>query len=383
MVLNDTPANAPGTQFINTAKWDFGRLIDGTFYEPLPGEWGVTPPMTIAAPVLTLDKSGPATMNIGQWGDFVLDVRNTGLSGAWNATIRDVLPDGATGGMCDVTPVIQSAQVFAADGVTPVPGKGPLSAGSGYSLSYFAPNCLLDLTMLSAAGTIGPNERLIIRYRAQLDSNTQNGVALTNVAGAIQWFNGDSSNTGRQSSTRALTNGTVGVADHEDAHTVNTAVSGYIFEKTVANLTSGTNPATTAGPGDRLRYTLRFRTMDQPLTNFRIFDEPDALNTTPAFVPNTLTLVATPAGADVNSTSGTGGGKGTGIIDVRNMNVPANGEVVIQFDITLQTSIGNNSVVANQSTLRLANGTTFAMSDDPNVNGAASPTVSATKIRRG
>jgi large repetitive protein len=37
VVLNDTPTNVPGTQFINTAKWDFGRLIDGVFYEPLPG----------------------------------------------------------------------------------------------------------------------------------------------------------------------------------------------------------------------------------------------------------------------------------------------------------------------------------------------------------
>ena len=99
------------------------------FYEPLPGEWGVTPPMTIAAPVLVVTKSGPATMNLGQWGDFAIDVQNTGLSDAWNATIRDLLPDGATGGMCDLTPEILSAQVFAADGVTPVPGKGPLSPG--------------------------------------------------------------------------------------------------------------------------------------------------------------------------------------------------------------------------------------------------------------
>jgi len=35
VVLNNTPVNAPGTQFINTAKWDFGRLIKGVFYQPL------------------------------------------------------------------------------------------------------------------------------------------------------------------------------------------------------------------------------------------------------------------------------------------------------------------------------------------------------------
>src|SRR5262245_30590240 len=56
VVLADTPANAPGTQFSNTAKWEFGRLIDGVFYQPLPGEWGVSPPMTIDAPQLVVTK---------------------------------------------------------------------------------------------------------------------------------------------------------------------------------------------------------------------------------------------------------------------------------------------------------------------------------------
>ena len=70
VVLNDTPANVPGKQFINTAKWDFGRLIDGVFYEPLPGEWGVTPPMTIAAPVLSRHEVGPGDDESGTVGRF-------------------------------------------------------------------------------------------------------------------------------------------------------------------------------------------------------------------------------------------------------------------------------------------------------------------------
>src|SRR5205085_8046217 len=184
------------------------------------------------------------------------------------------------------TPEILSAQVFAADGVTPVPGKGPLNSGSDYSLSYSAaPNCQLDITMLTAAGRIGPNERLIIRYRTQLDANTQNGVTLTNVAGAIQWFNGDSSNTNRVSYTRTLTNGTPGILDHEDAHTVTVALSGFFFDKTVADLTSGTNPATTAAPGNRLRYTLRFRTTEQARSNLSIFHDLDDLNAHAVFAP--------------------------------------------------------------------------------------------------
>src|SRR5437899_1088408 len=376
VVLNNSPANLPGKQFVNTAKWQFGRLIGGTFYEPLPGEWGITPPMTIAGPVPVVRKSGPATMNLGQWGNFTIDVQNTGLSDAWNVSLRDLLPHGATGGMCDLTPEILSAQVFAADGFTPVAGKGPLNPGSDYSLSYSAaPNCRLDITMLTASGKIGPNERLIIRYRTQLDATTQNGVTLTNVAGAIQWFDDSSGNSNRKPFSRTLTNGTPGILDHEDAHTVTAALSGWLFEKTVADLTSGINPATTAAPGDKLRYTLRFRTTTQALSNFRIFDELDALNPRRDSAPGTLTLVTPPAGADISATSSTGGSKGTGVIDIRNLSLPANGEAVIQFDITLKPAIANGTVVTNQATL-VANGTTFALSDDPNVNGAADPNVS-------
>ena len=70
---------------------------------------------------------------------------------------------------------------------------------------------------LQGSGTIGPDERLIIRYRTQLDGDTQDGIALTNVAGAIQWFNGDDSNPDRIPYSRTLTDGTVGTPDHEDA----------------------------------------------------------------------------------------------------------------------------------------------------------------------
>ena len=376
VVLDDSPVNVSGTQFVNTATWDFGRLIDGVFYEPLPGEWGVSPPLTIAVPELVVTKSGPATMNLGQWGQFAVDVANVGLSDAWDVTIRDLFPDGPTGGMCDLTPEVVSAQVFAADGVTPVPGKGPLSPGTDYTLVFgAAPTCRLDMAMRTAAGAIGPGERLIIRYRTQLDADTQDGVALTNVAGAVQWFNGDSSNPDRQPYTRTLTNGTVGTPDHEDAHTVTVALTGFFFEKTAANLNSGASPATTAAPGDTLRYTLRFRTMDEALGNFRIHDELDALNAPPAFAPGTLTLVSYPPGADVSNTSSTGGAAGTGVLDVRNLSLPAGGEVVIQFDITLAAALDNGTVVTNQSRLLLGDGTMLSPSDDPNVNGTADPDV--------
>ncbi|MDH3982918.1 MAG: hypothetical protein OEV02_01810, partial [Gammaproteobacteria bacterium] len=221
VVLEDTPLNAPGTQFVNTAKWSFGRLIDGEFFEPLPGEWGITQPLTIAAPELVMTKTGPATLNrtlnLGEWGEFGLDVQNIGLSDAWDITIRDLLPNGPTGGMCNVTPEILSAQVFAADGTTPVPGKGPLTEGVDYALDYSgAPGCELTLTLLTDQGVIAAGERLIISYQTQLDSDSQNGALLTNIAGVTRWFNGDASNVDRIAFNRTLTDGTPGTVDHED-----------------------------------------------------------------------------------------------------------------------------------------------------------------------
>src|SRR5262249_54522546 len=103
--------------------------------------------------------------------------------------------------------------------------------------------------------------------------------------------------------------------------------------------------------------------------------ELDALNAQPYFVPGTLALVTSPTGADISATSSTGGAKGTGVIDIRNLNAPVNGEVLVQFDITLKQAIANNTLVTNQSSLQQSDGTTLMMSDDPNVSGTTNPTV--------
>jgi len=194
-----------------------------------------------SAPNLVLTKTGPATMSLGQSGQFGLNVQNTGVSDAWNVTILDRLPKPSpTGGMCSFTPQILSAQVFQADGTTPVPGKGPLVPGTDFSISYNgAPACELTLIMLTAAATISQNQRLIINYQTQLDANSQNGATLTNVAGAIQWFDADPSNPTRKTFTGPLTNGTPGVLDNQDAHTVTVVMSQLAITKQVSVVGGG------------------------------------------------------------------------------------------------------------------------------------------------
>jgi len=378
VVLEDTPQNVIGTQFINTAKWDFGRLIDDVFYEPLPGEWGISPPLTIAGPSLIVTKSGPATLgrtlNLGQWGEFAIDAHNTGLSDAWDVTIVDRLPDGPQGGMCDLTPELLDVQVYGPDGTTPVPGKGPLAAGTDFTLNYNdAPQCELRLTMLTPEAAIGPDEHLVIRYRTQLDANTDDGVSLTNVAGAIEYFNGDDSNPDRLRFARPLTNGTPGVADHQDAHTVLTLLYGYFYEKTVRNLTSGQDPAATAAPGDTLRYTLRLQTTDGALDDVIFRDDMGSMNPTAVFLPGTLALVpgSVPPGADTSNTDPNGGTNGAGLLDIRNLDLAPADEVTISFDVTLAAALLDGTVVTNQASLLGFGGLSLGVSDDPTVNGQA------------
>src|SRR5215831_14863393 len=269
VVLNNVPSNTPGKTFFNTATWVFGRLINGIFYQPLPGESGITPPMTIAAPNLTLTKTGPATMNPGQLGQFGLNVQNIGTSDAWNATILDRLPTGASGGMCNTTPQVLSAQVFQADGVTPVAGKGALVAGTDFSIGYSKPTCELTLTMLTAAATISQNQRLIINYQTQLDTNSQNAATLTNVAGATQWFDGNPSISTRVGFTRTLTDGTPGILDFQDAHTVTVVVPALAITKQVSVVGGGA-----AVPGGQLDYLVHVtNTSTNPTTSVVITDD--------------------------------------------------------------------------------------------------------------
>ena len=368
VVLDDVPSNVAGTQFTNTGRWWFGRVIDGIAYAPLPGQSGISPPMTIVEPGLTLQKSASITnLNIGTPAPFRLNVQNAGASSAWNATITDVLPTG----MCafDPTPTV-SARVYAADGVTPV--SAVLTAGTDYTVSYSA--CQLSLTMLSAAATIAPTQRLMVDYQARLDASVAQGQAFTNVAGATQWFSGATGSAGRRQYNRTLTNGTPGVLDFQDAFTVTSTTQGYFFLKSVGDLTTGVPVASSAFAGDRLRYTLQVQNFTFPrLSNITITDDLDALNATPAFVPGSLTLASSnlPAGATL-TVNPTGGARGTGSVTITGLDLLQDDQYQVQFDVTLATSIAGGTTILNQGSMSGTDESSVVwtgVSDDPYVNG--------------
>ncbi len=323
-------------------------------------------------PGLTVTKTGPATMRLGEYGNFIVAVQNESEADAYNMTLVDLLPDGPDGGMCDAPPELLNAQVLQADGVTPVAGKGPLSEGPDYSLAWNPTNCELTFQTVSAQSVIGINERLVINYRTRLDADSQDAAVLTNIAAATEWTNFDGSTI----YLRTPTDGTVGVGDHEDAHTVVVDLPELRFEKTVVNVTTGDDPGTVATPGDVLRYRLYVENLGaNPLDDFEIVDELDRLNASPAFQPGTLNVITLPAGADASNSLPDGGASGTGLLDVRNLSLGGLGEsILIEFEVELAPVIANDTFVYNQSELRF-DGLLGGLSDDPNINGQADPSI--------
>ena len=225
VVLDDTATNVPGTQFVNTAHWELGRIINGTEYEPLPGQDGITQPMTIVGPNLVVNKTSSETaLNLGVPATFTIDVQNTGGSDAWNATILDQLPDGTDGGMCDYDPTKApggvTAKVVAADG-SPVSALKP---GTDYSVTYSkAPTCRLSLSLLDTpAAKVGPSQHLLINYQSELDGDSKDGITLTNVAGATRWFSGEQQHyrppTIRQGTAYRRHTGSSGFPGQRDRH---------------------------------------------------------------------------------------------------------------------------------------------------------------------
>jgi fimbrial isopeptide formation D2 family protein/uncharacterized repeat protein (TIGR01451 family) len=369
VVADDHPANVPGTVFVNKAKWWFSREIDGILFNNLPGEWGISEPLTIAAPDLVVTKSSTET-NISTITPvpFTIDVQNNGGATAWGATIEDLQPVG----MCNSNPATApgfQVDLAAADGTVLV----ALINGIHYTTTYAG--CLLTINLADGI-PINPTQRLIVSYQGVLDITViTNNLDLTNVAAAVQWHSANPSGLFPfQTYNRTRTDGTPGVIDHQDSYTVTTALTGYFFQKTVENLTTGTNPATIAAPGDRLRYRLRIYNADQLINNVFVTDvlDPTLFDTSTFFA---LTPIAPGADHTFNPASG--------LLEIFGafgfpLNIPVGNEIVMEFEINLASPLANGTVVPNQANMTFDNPsppplTITVPSDDPNVNGTAAP----------
>src|SRR5690606_17304859 len=203
-------------------------------------------------------------------------------------------------------------------------------------------------------------------------------VMLTNVAAAVEWFNGPASDPMRLAYTRELTDGTVDTVDHEDAHTV--VVMPRLYAEKAAALEVDAMSPGIVDPGDVLRYTIRVHNFGQlPITQAMLRDAVPA-NTT--YVADSLTLNGLPvgqpdggvsplvAGIDVSSASLTpplpGPGAGT---------LAAGEAAVVQFDLRVNDGVPPGTVIANQAVVTSAEVPSMLTDGDGNPATGPEPTV--------
>ena len=382
VVLNDSATNVSGLNFNNLASYTYNR-VNGDNSTQANGPGDTTANMSIVEPELTLEKSGTVQMRPNTPETFTLNIHNTGTGPAWDLTVVDLIPNPDPGGMCDIAPNNIIAQHYLADGITPV--GAPLIAGVDYNVNFVTgtPSCNLTLTMQSATAALAADNRLIINYDVSLDNDTPANLTLTNIAGVTEWFSADTTGAGAtgeiRTYSRTITDGTTTILDHEDALSVVSEQPIISLRKTVINVTTGQDPGSNASPGDILRYRIEARNVSPvELLDFSMVDEVDDLNSPALFVAGSLTIITAPASADTSNTNPTSGTNGTGILDIRNMALDAQGgpndTVIIEFEVSLAPVISSGTVVLNQSQMIISNVTPLP-SDDPNVNGIDDPNI--------
>ena len=214
VVLDNTARNAPGTQFTNTAKWQFGRLIEGTYYEPLPGEWGITAPMTIVAPDPSVPPPTKALVSpaipeatIGQEVAYEIRVPGTvSTRPLYDVVVADTLDD--------------NLQYL---GFNQTGGPAVTDTSVAPGLSY-------------RVGQIPAGQQAVFQVRARVRNvlGAQQGVSINNTASYTY------SNTPGGATQPAQTSGTVTL---------------HVVEPHISNITKSANPTTPAA-GETVRYSV-------------------------------------------------------------------------------------------------------------------------------
>jgi len=157
VVLDDTATNVSGLQFNNTADYTFNQInADPT--TQTSGGADTTENMTIVgADTVTLEKTGPAIVQLETPATYTLNFHNTSTGTVWNPTITDQIPNEATGGMCDAGPSNVTAQIFDNNGV-----PSPLVENTDFTVEFDGdPTCEWRFNLLSPAGGVPADYRLI------------------------------------------------------------------------------------------------------------------------------------------------------------------------------------------------------------------------------
>ena len=347
----------------------------------------VTSQIAVVEPELTLEKRGPVgTVQFGVAIPYTLVLENIGSGTAFGVLAVDKLPEVTDnppilGGTCGVSPDSFNLRITSTADESTV--LRALTLGTDYTATYTAaPTCELVVETLSAASGVANGEKLLISYNAFVDSGTQSGALLTNIAGVTRWFSQDVSagSAGVLQFTRTISDGTTAVIDHQDAVTVTAEAPTVNVQKTVVNVTTGDDPGVNATPGDVLRYSIIVSVpAASPLDANNVIIT-DAIPANATYITDSVLLNGLPvgqpdagispliAGVEVSSSSQTPPlpSTGTGVILI--------GEsATLTFDVQLDSVIDSGTVISNQATATIP-GSVSVLSDDPLLAGISDPT---------
>ncbi len=353
-----------GTLVLNQARLLLSGLGWINSDDPnLVGDDNPTQTLITSAPAWQLQKTaadltGASTILLaGDLLRYTISVKNIGTENATTVELRDAIP-------ANTTYIADSTTLNGVPVADPAPGTSPLQGGTLIN----APE---DLTAgaMRADTAVEADNVATITFEVQVNPDTASGTVISNQG----FLNGTGAGSGAFPEQSSDDPDTVAVDDPTDK-----IVSSLDFRKSVFNDTTGGDGAT-ATPGDVLRYRLEIiNTSTVALNDLTVVDELELLN--PAdpllFVAGTLLLTTVPAGADTSATDPTGGSKGTGLVDIRDLSVPSGGSVVVEFTVQLAPVITSGTQVLNQADL-IATGQAFRKSDtdDPAALGDEDPTV--------
>lgn len=303
------------------------------------------------------DLTGAATILFsGDLLRYTITVKNIGSENATVVELRDAVP-------ANTTYVAESTTLNGTAVLDPAPGTSALQGG----MLINAPE---DLTagVMRADSVADADNVATITFDVQVNADTASGTVISNQG----FLNGTGEGSGAFPELLSDDPYTVAVADPTDI-----IVSSLDFRKSVFNQTTGGSGAS-ATPGDILRYQLEIvNTSTVVLNDLAIVDELESLQPSeqPYFVPGTLNIISVPAGADASGTDSTGGNKGTGLVDIRNLNAAVGETLSIEFTVQLAPVITSGTLVLNQADL-FAAGQEFRKSDavDPAATGDEDPT---------